>query len=61
MKTFYIIVSLFAIILWGIALLATRVLIENNFPLNFITISRFCFVTPGFRSSVISRAYILKW
>jgi drug/metabolite transporter (DMT)-like permease len=41
MKTFYIIVSLFAIILWGIALLATRVLIENNFPLNFITISRF--------------------
>ena len=52
MRIFYILVSLFAIILWGIALLATRILIDNNFPLNFITISRFAIASLLLRLSL---------
>ncbi|MFO7897365.1 MAG: DMT family transporter [Candidatus Cloacimonadales bacterium] len=41
MKIFYLFLSLLAIVLWGLALLATRILIEHNFSLNFITLCRF--------------------
>jgi len=41
MQLLYLLFSLAAIILWGVALLATHILLEHNFSPNFITLCRF--------------------